>query len=255
MDITSAAKTGAEQVFKILDRVTEFRFALIVISFVAFFDSFLSIHFHHNIITFNWTTVSDNVGLFGLVVVAYIYWMAVFSFTARIPLEWLGGRIVESKLGFFLFSSGDKERPTRETRLYWGQVRVCEAKLKALKEKDAFWIARIEKHEELYDKKLQEMNYLAGISFSATFLLLLDWSLHSSSLAGILINWLSMQPNRIESIGNLILWLCVLLMALPWLFSFFPRSEQGEWIDHPELASELLKKYEDKHKKAWVRPV
>ena len=147
--------------------------------------------------------------------------MAVLSLTARIPLEWLGRQIVVSKLGCFLFSSGDKERPTRKTRLYWGQVWVSEAKEKALKEKDAFWIARIEKHEEFYNKGKEEMNYLSSISFSATCLLLLDWGLHSDSLAGVLINWLSMQSNHIDSIGNLILWLCVLLIALPWLFSFF----------------------------------
>lgn len=249
MDITSAAKAGADQVFKILDRVTEFRFALILISFVAFFDAFLSIYFHRNIITVNWAAVSDNVGLFGLAAVAYIYWMAVLSLTARIPLEWLGRQIVVSKLGCFLFSSGDKERPTRKTRLYWGQVWVSEAKEKALKEKDAFWIARIEKHEEFYNKGKEEMNYLSSISFSATCLLLLDWGLHSDSLAGVLINWLSMQSNHIDSIGNLILWLCVLLIALPWLFSFFPRSEQGEWIDHPELAGEL-RKLEDERRTA-----
>lgn len=93
------------------------------------------------------------------------------------------------------------------------------------------------------------MNYLSSISFSATCLLLLDWGLHSDSLAGVLINWLSMQSNHIDSIGNLILWLCVLLIALPWLFSFFPRSEQGEWIDHPELAGEL-RKLEDERRTA-----
>lgn len=80
MDAGSAVRAAAEQGFKLLDKVTEFRFALVILSVAIALDVALAWIANRNVLTMDWSTLgADGMGKLGLVVVIYIFWMAALS--------------------------------------------------------------------------------------------------------------------------------------------------------------------------------
>jgi hypothetical protein len=218
MEAGGAVKAAAEQGFKLLDKVTEFRFALAILSVAIALDVALAWIANRNILTVDWSTLgAGGIARLGLAVVIYVFWMAALSPLVRYVVEFVFSLLGNTRLGSALGSVVEPEHETAERRYAWGRVRVNDAKLRALKDKDIFWIVQVEKAEAKEIEQRSEMSALASLSFSVAGLLLMDWwSEHS--ITGEVAAWLGGYGGRMGSVATLGAWICVLVIAFPWLY-------------------------------------
>ena len=80
MDTGSAVNEAAEQGFKLLDKVTEFRFFLALLSVAVALDVALAWTVDRNILSMDWGTLSaGSASRLALAAVAYVFWMAALS--------------------------------------------------------------------------------------------------------------------------------------------------------------------------------
>lgn len=259
MDTGSAVNEAAEQGFKLLDKVTEFRFFLALLSVAVALDVALAWTVDRNILTMDWGTLSaGSASRLALAAVAYVFWMAALSPLARHGVEFVFSLLGETPLGHMLERTVEPEKVKAERRYYWGQVRVSEAKERALRDRDNFWMARVEKEEAKRAEDQTEMAALAKLSFGVTGLLLTDWC-SANSLTGELSIWLSGIDDRVGDIAKLGIIACVLMVAFPWLYLLRNPPTYGGWMDHPELAKERLAAIEAQRESmyayAWGRPM
>lgn len=240
MEAGSTVKAAAEQGFKLLDKVTEFRFALAILSITIALDVALAWVAHRNILTMNWSTLeAGSIAKLSLAVVIYVFWMAALSPLVRYVVEFVFSLLGNTRLGSALGSVVEPERETAERRYAWGRVRVNDAKLRALKDKDAFWMAQVEKAEAKEIEQQSEMAALASLSFSVAGLLLMDWW-SENSIAGEVTAWLGRNDGWMVDVATLGGWVCVLLIAFPWLYRVRTGYPDDAWMEHPELAKERL---------------
>jgi len=259
METGSAVNEAAEQGFKLLDKVTEFRFFLGLLSVAVALDVALAWTVDRNILTMDWGKLSTgSASRLALAAVAYVFWMAALSQLARYGVEFVFSLLGETPLGRMLGRAVKPEREKAERRYYWGQVRVSEAKVRALKDRDSFWMARVEKEEARRAEEQIEMAALAKLSFAVTGLLLMDWC-SANSLAGELPLWLTAIDGRMGDIAELGVMVCVLMIAYPWLHLLRNPPVYDRWMDHPELARERLAAIEAQRESmyayAWGRPM
>lgn len=247
-------KDATEQGLQLLDKVTEFRFSLVLLSVAVALDAALAWGANRKILTMDWSALdSGSIAMLGLAVVAYVFWMAALSRLVRAVVEsalaWLGN----TWLGSLLSSPAEPEHGREEWRYASGRVRVKEAKLRALKDKDTFWMGQVEKAEARERDERSEMAALAGLSFSLTGLLLIDWW-SDYSLAGEVVRWLGAYGGRMGGIATLVAVGCVLLIAFPWLHHLRRQVPSDTWMDHPELAEERLEAIQAQRRDAhlWI---
>lgn len=245
-------KAAAEQGFKLLDKVTEFRFALAILSVAIALDVALAWIANRNILTVDWSTLgAGGIARLGLAVVIYVFWMAALSPLVRYVVEFVFSLLGNTRLGSALGSVVEPEHETAERRYAWGRVRVNDAKLRALKDKDIFWIVQVEKAEAKEIEQRSEMSALASLSFSVAGLLLMDWwSEHS--ITGEVAAWLGGYGGRMGSVATLGAWICVLVIAFPWLYRVRVGYLGDAWMEHPELANERLEAIEMQRRNAHL---
>ncbi len=245
-------KAAAEQGFKLLDKVTEFRFALAILSVAIALDVALAWIANRNILTVDWSTLgAGGIARLGLAVVIYVFWMAALSPLVRYVVEFVFSLLGNTRLGSALGSVVEPEHETAERRYAWGRVRVNDAKLRALKDKDIFWIVQVEKAEAKEIEQRSEMSALASLSFSVAGLLLMDWwSEHS--ITGEVAAWLGGYGGRMGSVATLGAWICVLVIAFPWLYRVRVGYLGDAWMEHPELAKERLEAIEMQRRNAHM---
>lgn len=252
MEAGSAVRAAAEQGFKLLDKVTEFRFALVILSVAIALDVALAWIANRNVLTMDWSTLgADGMAKLGLVVVIYVFWMAALSTLVRYVVEFVFSLLGNTRLGSALGSVVEPERETAERRYAWGRVRVNDAKLRALKDKDTFWIVQVEKAETKEIEQRNEMAALASLSFSVAGLLLMDWW-SEYSIAGDVAAWLSGYGGQMGSVATLGVWVCVLVIAFPWLYRVRAGYPGDAWMEHPELAKERLEAIEMQRRNAHL---
>ncbi len=250
MDGESTVNGAAEQGLRLLDKVTEFRFALALLSVVIAFDVALSWIANRNVLTMDWSALgASDITRIGLAMVAYVFWMAALSPLVRHIVEYAFMLLENTRLSGMLNRVVEPIYETAERRYASGQVRVNEAKLRALRDKDAFWIARVEKAEARQREERDEMVQLAGLSFSVSGLLLMDWWM-DSSLTGLVTAWVGEFGGPMGSVASLGAWVCILLVAFPWLYRMRVAMPSETWIDHPELARERLEAIEAQRRNA-----
>lgn len=250
MEAGSTVKMAAEQGFKLLDKVTEFRFALVILSVAIALDVALAWGANRNVLTMDWPTLGVGTGAkLGLAVVIYVFWMAALSPLVRGVVEFVFSLLGNTRLGSALGSVVEPERETAERRYAWGRVRVNDAKLRALKDKDAFWMAQVEKAEAKEVEHRNELAALASLSFSVAGLLLMDWW-SDHSIVGEVAAWLSGYDGRMGSVATLGAWVCVLVIAFPWLYRVRAGYPGDAWMEHPELAKERLEAIEAQRRNA-----
>jgi hypothetical protein len=252
MEAGSAMKVAAEQGFKLLDKVTEFRFALAILSVVIAIDVALAWIANRNILSMDWSTLSaGGFAKLGLAVVIYVFWMAALSPLVRYVVEFVFSLLGNTRLGSAFGSVVEPEHETAERRYAWGRVRVNDAKLRALKDKDTFWIAQVEKAEAKEIEQRNEMAELASLSFSVAGLLMMDWwSEHS--IVGEVAAWLGGHGGRMGSFATLGAWICMLVIAFPWLCRVRAGYPGDAWMEHPELAKERLEAVEVQRRNAHL---
>lgn len=114
-------------------------------------------------------------------------------------------------------------------------------------------MGQVEKAEARERDERSEMEALAGLSFSLTGLLLIDWW-SDYSLAGEVVRWLGAYGGRMGGIATLVAWGCVLLIAFPWLHHLRRQVPSDTWMDHPELAKERLEAIQAQRRNArlWI---
>lgn len=244
MDAGSAVKGATEQGLRLLDKVTEFRFALILLSVIVALDIALAWIANRNVLSMDWSTLGagGNAKL-SFALVAYVFWMAALSPLVRYIVEYAFMLLGNTRLGGMLSSVVEPEHETAERRYASGQVRVNDAKLRALKDKDAFWMTQVEKVQAKQREKRNEMAQLASLSFSVSGLLVMDWW-RDSSIIGLVTAWLGGFGGRMGSVASLGAWLCVLIVAFPWLYRRRAAMPSDVRMDHPELARERLEAIE-----------
>lgn len=241
MDAGGAVKGAAEQGLRLLDKVTEFRFALALLSVAVALDVALAWIAKRNVLNMDWSTLNaGGMAKLGIAVVAYVFWMAALSPLVRAVLEYVLMLLGNTRLGRALSSVVEPEHETAERRYFWGRVRVNDAKLRALKDKDTFWIAQVEKAEAKVREEWNEMAALASLSFSMAGLMLTDWWTREYSIAGEISAWLGGYGGRMQSIATLGTVACVVVIAFPWLYRVRAHHPSDAWMDHPELAKECL---------------
>lgn len=248
MEAGSTVKVAAEQAFKLLEKVTEFRFALAILSVAIALDIALVQVANQNILTMDWSMLgADGAAKLGLAVVIYVFWMAALSPLVRLIVEFVLSSLGNTRLCSVLGRVVESERVTAEQRYAWGQVRINDAKLRALKDKDAFWIAQIEKAEAKEIEQRNEMTALSSLSFSVAGLLLMDWW-NKHSIVGEVVMWLGGYSGRMGEVATLGASVCMLVIAFPWLYHVWAGYPEDAWMEHPELAKERLEAIEAKRR-------
>lgn len=242
MDAGNAAKEASEEGFRLLDKVTEYRFAMVLLSVAIALDVALAWVAHRNILSMDWTSLgTGTTARLGLASVAYALWMAVLSQVVRYVVESVGSVLTDNRLGSMLRSIAEPVRETSERRYTGGRVPVTEAKLRALKDKDSFWIAQVEKAEALERQNRNEMAAFARLSFSVLGLMLMDWGMREYSIMGEILSGLNGDGGWMEGTAALGALAFVFLVAFPWLYQVWnPRHPGDAWMEHPELARECL---------------
>lgn len=244
MDTGTAVKGATEQGLRLLDKVTEFRFALTLLSIAIALDVALVWIANRNILTMEWSGLSaDSFARLGIAVVVYVFWMAALSPLVRIFVEHMFALLGNTRLGSVLNGLVEPVHESAERRYAWGRVRVGDAKLRALRDKDTFWMAQVEKVEAKAGEERSKMTALADLSFSVVGLLLLDWW-SDYSIAGEVTAWLNGYGGQTGSIARLGVLACMLVVAFPWLYRVRAYIPSETWMDHPELAKERLEAIE-----------
>lgn len=251
-DNESAFSRRAEQAITLLDRVVQYRWALLVISVVLAMDDVLVAFFNIGIIDFDLNLVNGVAGnkliptgsyivFFG----CYVFFMGAFSPLMEGILKWLIRQIRYSKIWPAIFDHTDWHRDYRE-RLSYGYVRLYDAEKEALKEKDSFWIGRIEATKEERRKRGSEEVLLAKLSFSCTFLLLINFVAGDNSFSQLLLGWNEKQSIVWHWIPDFMFLLCGGILFSPWIVSFMREDEYSNWIAHPEMAERRLREMKTK---------
>lgn len=240
MDVGSVVSEAAEPGAKLLDKVTEFRFALALLSVAIALDVALAWTADRNILSMDWGTLNaGSASRLALAAVAYVFWMAALSPLTRYGVEFVFSLLGETPLVRMLGHAVEPEREKAERRYYWGLVRVSEAKKRALRDRDSFWMERVDKAEARREQEQTEMAALARLSFAVAGLLLMDWC-SNDSLAAELSAWLNGIGDQMGAIAELGIVACVLTVAFPWLHLLRNPPAYDGWMDHPELAKERL---------------
>ncbi|MCV2219862.1 hypothetical protein [Thauera sp. Sel9] len=257
MEAGSIAKETVESGFRLLDKVIEFRFALALLSVAVALDVALAGIAHRSILTMDWPALDAGmVARLGLAAVAYVLWMAVLASVSYYAVQRVLSSLADSRLGSALRCAVEPECEVAERRYAWGRVRVNDAKLRALKDKDTFWMAQVEKAEARGREVENEMTALARLSFSVTGLMLMDWGLREHSMAGEIAEGLGGYGGRMGDVAILGLCAIVFVIAFPWLYQVWNPHPRDAWMDHPELAKERLEAIEEeRQRRGGVCPV
>ncbi len=103
MDAGSAVKGATEQGLRLLDKVTEFRFALALLSVAIAFDISMAWITNRNVLTVDWSMFgAGSIAKLGLAAVAYVFWMAALSPLVRYFVEYVVSSVSNTRLGRFL---------------------------------------------------------------------------------------------------------------------------------------------------------
>lgn len=253
-DIESGGKR-TEQVLTMLDRVVQFRWALLLVSFFLAADIALSFFLNQSILNFAPTAEHGaqgrapqiSIGNYITFVTVYFFFMAGISPFFQYCTEWLFWQLRTSTFGYWLFPYDTYESMKPRDRYYYKLVRRSEAETKALTEKDSFWIARITALSAESRKQRTDNELHAHISFACTLLLLTSYVTATSNSIGTCINsWLAGMTVTHRIISHAIALVSIALICAPWFVNLLRREVDYEWIEHPELAQQKLHEM-DKH--------
>lgn len=237
----SAVNGATQQGLRLLDKVTEFRFALVLMSVAIALDVALAWIANRSILTVDWSMLgAGGFAKLGLAAVIYVFWMAALSPLVRYVVEFFISWVSNTRFGCFFGNTVESEYETVKRRYFWGQVKVNDARLCALRDKDTFWITQVEKAEVKEREERKETEALASLSFSVVGLMLMDWYWRDFSIVGELLARVDGGGEWMRSAATLVVVICLFLILSPWLYrgrSYYPGDS---WMDHPKLAKERL---------------
>lgn len=248
----SATSRRAEQAITLLDRVVQYRWALLIVSVVLAIDDALVIFFNNGIANFDLhlSNVAEGgklipTGAYIVFLGCYVFFMGAISPVFQNILEWFMNLIRYSDVWYKIFGHSGSYRDYRE-KLNSGYVTLYDAKKEALKEKDSFWIGRVEARKDEKRKSDSEGKMLSQLSFSCTFLLLVNLLAGDNSFSSLLLEWNVIQSIIWHWIVDIVFLLAVGVLILPWLIYFMRNDEYFDWIEHPEMAEKKLREMKKK---------
>ena len=244
MSEPETAAKRAEQALTVIDRVVQFRWALLVVSFVLSADTALGLFWHQSLLTFQ---LGGNPGHMPLSPGAYVLFAGgyVFAMAGLFPLiqrcvEFVLALVRYSKIGGWF----DSEIPTLELKhqFHRGLVRVNDATEEALSIKDTFWAPRLDSLAEEEKKEKADQDMLAQISFACSVLVLTNYAISAPGTISVLFKtWLAPQSDLMHMGGWLLASAVLFLLAGPWWYTVWIRENwKSRWIYHPDLARRKL---------------
>ncbi|NRR33891.1 hypothetical protein HSX11_27290 [Oxalobacteraceae bacterium] len=247
----------SEQAITMLDRVVQFRWALLVVSFMLAADTALSIFWHQSILTFDMGTASGGRGLGASIptgnyvafAAVYVFFMAGVSPFFQHCVGWFLSEFKSSALGYWLRIPDAYGSMKPRERYYYKMVRRTDAETVALAEKDSFWIARISVISAEAKKEQSDNEMLAQMSFACTFLLIGNYLAAHHNMSGVIGGWLAGMVGFDRIMSDVFAFISLILLCAPWWLSTCQRHDPYEWIEHPELARLRLEEWDERERK------
>ena len=241
MELNEQAQGAAETTLSVLEKVTELRFALLVLSASVAADIALAEVLHRNLITLLSTPLKDQDWPPLLVAaIAFVFWMAALSPMCRLIVENLVSGVRQTRIGTWLLPLRHVPEENHFNLYARGLVPIRTARLKAKREKDAFWLALAEQEDAKHERNRRKLEQLAALSFSALVLMVVDFCLRDHSIAGVVLQWIGSYSGRQEQIAQIGVFMLMVVVAAPWMYSLWNVPPFVRWMSHPELAEELL---------------
>lgn len=230
-----------------LDRILNLRYALLFVSLVLAADIARTPLQALGFPIIDWRAREISVGLGTILVFAtgYVMFMVGLSPTLQVIVEKpLRATGLVGRIGRFL--GVNRYRPSREERYRNGQVAVYEAESRALKERDEFWIKRIDAHRAHTKSVGVQAAQLARFSFSCIVLIVGELAVSDpTSWIHIAFEWMISFDGKVEAcfkIGTLVV--LALMVITPWVLHLdkdaFEYLHGADSIKHPELAARRL---------------
>lgn len=250
MSDTSSIKP--ENTFSILDRIIQFRYALMAASLVLAIDVGQVPLRALGFAGFDWFALQSAIpkGTALAFAASYAFFMAALAPAIQGMVEYL---LVASNGTSLLTKvlSGNAKPVSNELQYAWGRVKVTDAQTDALARKDDFWIKRVEEHLAREHGKFKDARIVGRLSFACILLAFLDWQWGTaqSSWLHAAAQWINAQVGWLSVTAVLVAWLSIGVLAFPWLFEHLGDYQLGgyeDWMQHPEMAAQLLKKIEER---------
>jgi len=227
-----------------LDRVLQLRYSLLIGSIVLAADVARAPLRALGLPPLDWTITGTTVPLGSLLafVCFYLFFMSGISPMVQFLVEWVLSILFEV-LPDRPVTSNWANQSMSEDQSRHGYVRLSDARKAALKERDDFWIARINEYEARLRSKEREARFMASVSFSCLLLLVLEYSIGDGTAwthaAG---RWLmDLDGTWGKGVVAILAILCSALIAFPWWSEFrdpIRWRNRSAWLEHPELAKQ-----------------
>jgi Na+-transporting methylmalonyl-CoA/oxaloacetate decarboxylase gamma subunit len=249
---TDSSEKHAERAVSLLEKATQFRFALFLVSFTLAVDTALVIFYKVGIARFDPRLVHGGiqsgavvpVGAMVLFFAVYVFFMAALSPVIQHFVCKAFWELCPYRLAAF-FCNEPLERKSYKDRYRNGRVVLGDANKVALQAKDSFWIARINDEESRRQRSIDDRSLTGRVSFSTTLLLLANYfAPNETSLTQATAGWILGLQGFSIVFAFIALLACVVMIVLPWWHWFVRDDVDAHWISHPFLAKQRLQEME-----------
>lgn len=244
----TAEDTKPEQVLPLLERVLEWRYALLMVSLVLAIDVARAPLHAIGFPIFDWFALQSSVPL-GTVLVfitVYVFFSSGLSLLLQGLLEYL---LAELGIRWLLRRwFGRKRDSTRAARMYrHGYALVSDVETLALQQRDEFWIRRVNEDRAQVKSKERSIRFMVNLSFSCALLIFLEcWVRGPIYWQYLITNSSSDVSEILASIFAIAMGLvCLTLVVWPWWNHFVNDTDDRRWMEHPELAAKACKKIDE----------
>jgi len=226
---TPGASKDPKNWLSLLDRATEYKLCLLVLSIVLAADVAIVLATSHqqNLLSFNWSMPNPNLhpGTILIFVACYLLYMAAVSpilqLFAAIPIKLIhaGWERLSEELQPPSPPSRFEQPPSAT------EVRPWQLEREALRTKERFELDLVEQHKARLSAHTQETTLLAYISFSCFALMVVETAIDGGTLRALL-------SAHVSPIGYFL----AALVGIPWFEYVWNHERDGDWIYYPPLA-------------------
>ena len=247
-----------EQGLSLLEKSMQFRWALLLTSFILAADVTLGAFYHLSLINLDWQfslgvhSMQTKMPIGSVIVFlgAYMFFLSGISPAIQKIVEFL---LCKFYYLTFIYTTVNRLFFAHEYKISfnnmcrYGYVDINKAKKIALQEKDDFWILQIDALKAENQKELAEKRVTSSISFSCACLLVINYFLNNDlSIFKKIVQLVNLQPDIWHGIENFhgalyfIIFIFLTLIVLPWYRWLVRDRYDTEWIHHPVLAEQEL---------------
>jgi hypothetical protein len=242
---TSDSKTTSA--LSAVERPIQFRYALIAVSLILAINVGRAPLHALGLPEFVWSEKASSLPLGLLLSFAgsYLFFMAALSPAIQCVVEWVWGKLQITPLYKSLFGHSTSN-VSLESMYRAGRVKIHDAEHAAIVQKDDFWIKRVEERLHQLETNAKEGRLLAKLSFACMLLACTDYVCgEPSSWLHTAARRVALEPGFLGLVMQTVGLLAIVLVVMPWIWEVMNNHRTGDdsdWITHPELAAEQLKK-------------